>query len=86
MNENEILPDVVAHVFDGQGGARSIEPDALTAPPQAGFVWVHARRDAPWTQAWLAHGAGLDAAVVEALTAEDTRPRCTVHGDGGSSI
>ena len=77
-----VLDDAIAFVFDGEGGARAIAPDApagdLDGPP---FEWRHFRRDAPGTMAQL-EAAGLDPYVIAALTAEDTRPRCTRHGSG----
>lgn len=73
------LPDVVSLLMDGNGGSQSVE--LTTAPVQTGFHWVHLRRDAPAAEMFLA-SAGLDPHIVDALTADDTRPRCTVHGDG----
>lgn len=73
------LPDWLCLRFDGLGGAVDM-PDAAAAP-QAGFDWMHLRRDAPDTAARLG-ALGLGEVVVHALTAQDTRPRCTVHGDG----
>lgn len=75
--------DIVAYRFDGAGGVERIAPAAAgTRPGDApGFDWVHVRRD---SEAGLAHLAalGLDQFIVDALTAEESRPRCTVHGDG----
>ena len=74
------LPDIAAFELDGTGAARILGLDD-PAPPSAGFSWHHMRRDHPDTVAWLAE-SGLDSLVIEALTAEETRPRCTVHGNG----
>lgn len=72
----------IRYVFDGCGGARALPLDAveprLDGPP---FEWLHFRQDDPETVPRLA-GFGLDPFVIEALTADDTRPRCTVHGHG----
>ncbi len=73
------LPDLIALHLDGRGGGHSEPP--LSATEGVGFHWVHLRRDAEATPAILA-GLGLDPEVLEALTAEETRPRCTVHGEG----
>lgn len=52
-----------------------------TADQQPAFSGVHLRRRVDETSAWLREH-GPDRFVVEALTADETRPRCTVHGDG----
>ncbi len=77
------LPDLAAFAFDGRGGASPLLDAALSAPPpqDSAFVWVHLRRDAPGTAALLAE-SGLDPLAIEALTADETRPRCTVHDEG----
>lgn len=81
----QALPDVISFRLDGQGGARPIAPDEAAAsglrPDDKGFTWLHMRRDDPGTAGRLA-ALGLDPAVLEGLTAEETRPRCTVHGEG----
>lgn len=78
-----VRPDgAIGFVFDGAGGAVAIAPDAsktvLDGPP---FEWRHFRRSDPDTLKRL-EAIGLDPAVIGALTAEETRPRCTVHGRG----
>ncbi|MFD1510859.1 zinc transporter ZntB [Lacimonas salitolerans] len=73
------LPDWLSLRFDGQGGVE--DPPDPADVPDAGFDWMHLRRDAGETATRLA-ALGLDEVVVHALTAQDTRPRCTVHGDG----
>ncbi len=79
------LPDVAAFVFDGAGKARSVNLEELSAfkpgDTTSGFTWVHLRRDHAEVDSLLRQ-FGLDDLVIEALTAEETRPRCTVHGDG----
>ncbi len=47
----------------------------------AGFAWLHMARDHPNLGGYLA-ACGIDRFVREALTADETRPRCTVHGNG----
>lgn len=81
----ELLPDFSALILDGEGGARPVSAEDLKDEDirqnSFAFVWVHLARDAPGGREWLEQ-SGLDRFVVEALTADDTRPRCTVHGDG----
>ncbi len=73
------LPDVISIHFDGAG--KGFPLDALSPAADRGFTWVHLRRDAPGAEEALDQ-LNVDAAVREALTAEETRPRCTVHEDG----
>ncbi|SLN38662.1 Zinc transport protein ZntB [Roseovarius litorisediminis] len=49
------------------------------SPP--GFVWVHVDCGRQGAQHWL-EGIGLEPLVQRALLAPETRPRCSVHGDG----
>lgn len=80
---------VVSLLFDGEGHARPLaarEFATLSAfergdGPACGFAWQHLSRDDPETDSLLA-AAGIDSFVRDALLAEETRPRCTVHGDG----
>ena len=72
-------------LFDGKGTARPIPAQAfadLSWPEGAqGFAWQHVRRKS--LQALpLLDATGIDAFVRDALLAEETRPRCTLHGDG----
>lgn len=78
-------PEITTYALDGKGGARALAPEdfAKTVPqePAVGFIWQHLKRDHPDTPALLA-ACGLDSFVIDALTADETRPRCTVHGAG----
>ena len=52
------------------------------APAEGGVLrWTRVALSQEGAGDWL-HQSGLDPLVVSALTAQDTRPRCTVHGDG----
>lgn len=75
------MAEVTAFVMDGSGHVAEAEA-ALegTAPGAAGFVWVNVDFSTAAGLAWL-DGAGLDPIAREALTAEETRPRCTIHGE-----
>ncbi|NJO38269.1 MAG: zinc transporter ZntB [Rhizobiales bacterium] len=78
-------PDVDSCVFDGNGGAQRLGPNdlerLLRVGGEPGFGWIHLRLDGPNTASWLEQ-SDLDRFVIDALTAADTRPRCTVHGEG----
>lgn len=76
--------EIVLWSFDGHGGAREGSEEELQRPPpddSFAFAWVHLHREGDRSRAWLRE-SGLDPFVVDALTAGETRPRCTVHGDG----
>lgn len=75
-------PPLIGFHLDGKGAGERFDP-AKPAPGRArtGFTWVHARLDEGEGEAWL-NEAGLDPQVLAALTADETRPRCSVHGDG----
>ncbi|MGI1662783.1 zinc transporter ZntB [Palleronia sp. KMU-117] len=78
------IEDIIAYRFDGKGKAVRIDPDdAGGLHPATGteFLWVHIRRDSDEGTAFLGN-LGLDNFIFDALTAQETRPRCTVHGDG----
>lgn len=67
--------------LDGRGGAQDLDWAGLVSPGE-GFVWVHLHLDSERARAWLADESGLPGIVVEALTYEDVRPRCTPLGGG----
>lgn len=75
----------ICYRLDGRGGAEAVAPGdfaALSFPPgDPGFGWQHLRRDDPQAKPLLA-ALGLQGLVVDALAADETRPRCTLHEDG----
>jgi zinc transporter len=76
--------DVFGLAFDGRGGAREFRSEDLPAVAEGAkepeFIWLHVQRDA--IAGPIRDAFGVDQVVLDALTAEDTRPRCAVHGDG----
>ncbi len=78
------MQEIRIYGFDGAGGVRRLDP----GPPAAhgdtagaqGFTWVHVDGASEGGRDWLA-AAGLDRHEVEALLAEETRPRCTLHDE-----
>lgn len=87
------LNPVEAYRLDGRGGGAETDfaslREALKPPVDLGgaqspgdpFAWIHVHRDDPDCLTILAE-TGLDEFVAEALLAQETRPRCTVHRDG----
>lgn len=74
--------------FDGKGGCRLLGEEAIAGwqrRSKAGFLWTHLHRDAPNVEALLEEN-DCDEFVRDALTADDTRPRCTIHADGAIVI
>ncbi|MBR9909765.1 MAG: zinc transporter ZntB [Gammaproteobacteria bacterium] len=78
MNEGWLL---LACKLDGKGGADPISATEVTQPID-GKHWIHLDITQPQAQDWLRQHSGLDSLLVEALTAEETRPRVVEHGDG----
>ncbi len=81
MNEQQRDDWSFVSVFDGKGGARR---EAATkhdfAPDEV--IWAHLQRDSESARRWLARERGISPLVRQALTEEETRPRCTPL-DGG---
>ena len=83
-NVKELKPDFLFHcLLDGRGGADII--DSQSGPLQAsgqGALWVHLDVNDPASRSWLSEASGLDSVIVDALLADETRPRSfsTDHG------
>ncbi|MDE0292107.1 MAG: zinc transporter ZntB [Candidatus Dadabacteria bacterium] len=73
-----------AHKFDGKGGGTSLTGDAVAEEAKdSALAWVHLDGDRPETRTWLEKEiAYLDPFVVQALLADETRPRMTQIDDG----
>lgn len=63
------------------GAARKVEVKEALACADA-MVWVHLTTTAEHAQAWLRDEAKLPEYLVEALTAQETRPRCDAIDEG----
>ena len=71
------------YVLDGQGGAREVPAPELDRIATIGEpLWVHLDRNDPNTRTWLEHQGDIDPVIVDALVAEETRPRCIRHREG----
>lgn len=82
-------PILYAYDFDGQGGGEVISDtkEASLKIEQDELAWVHLDVNNPETKEWLEKELSyLDAFVVSALIAEETRPRITEINDGALII
>jgi zinc transporter len=74
---------ICAYLLDGKGNGRELNWDEVRAwTPDQGTLWVHLNRTRRSAEQYIRGGAKLDPAVVEALLADDTRPRVARQGDG----
>ncbi len=80
MSEQDGL--ICAYVLDGRGGARELQWSDIERIPLEGFTWVHLHLEGVNTRRWLEKSSGLPEIVIEALTYDEVRPRCTPLGDG----
>lgn len=69
-----ISPDGTAHMLAlSEQSSASLTGD---------FIWIHINRHDSLAVTWLEQASDLDPIIVDALLAEETRPRCTRLGDG----
>jgi zinc transporter len=74
---------ICAYVLDGQGGGTQVELDEANRRAAAGeVVWFHFDRSAADTHRWLRESSGVPEDMVDALLAEETRPRIAAFGTG----
>lgn len=69
--------------LNGHGGADPVDPQSIPAQTSGpGALWVHLDVNDEASQAWLQNESGLEPVIVDALLADETRPRSfsTDHG------
>ena len=79
------LPDGLLHalLLDGNGSATPVEgADIEKWRPGDGLLWLHFDVAERHPRKWMRTALGLDPFVVEALNADETRPRSLNVGDG----
>ena len=77
---DEGLVSIIA--LDGDGGGRTITREELAAgPARPGPLWVHIDYGQEAGRLWLEQDSGLSEIAVEALLADEPRPRSLVTGD-----
>ena len=81
MKENNGL--VFAYKLDGSGGGRKLTMEGVQkCRPEDGTLWIHLDYSGSDAQRWLNSESGIDPVMVEALTADATRPRSLVYRGG----
>jgi len=74
---------IQAYIMDGKGGGRQVGWEDINSwQPDQGLMWVHLDYSIPEVQKWLVEKSGLDEVISDALTEEDSRPRCTLFREG----
>ena len=69
--------------LDGRGGGTVLTwKDIEDGLPGNGVEWIHLDRATGSAQSWLRDKSGLDDPIVDAMLADETRPRCTAFPDG----
>tara|TARA_R100000005_G_scaffold95557_2_gene77554 strand:- start:50772 stop:51743 length:972 start_codon:yes stop_codon:yes gene_type:complete len=81
-------PILLAYDFDGEGGGKSVSDTIIARElKNDNLAWVHLDGNHPDTKPWLDKEISyLDPFVVDALIAEETRPRVAEIGDGALLI
>jgi len=81
---NKKNPILFSYIFDKDGKASELDTKlASTELKNEGLTWVHLDATNPQTQNWIRKEVNyLDHLIIDALTAEETRPRVTEFTDG----
>jgi zinc transporter len=70
-------------MLDGRGGCEDLGWAGIESwQPDQGVLWIHLERDEPIAQKWMRERSGIDPLIVEALLAEESRPRVEASEDG----
>lgn len=76
MNNHNGL--VAAYALNGYGGGDKLEWDQIDSNENDRPTWIHLDYTCQDSRHWLKNRSGIDPFAVEALLAEETRPRCTL--------
>lgn len=81
---DEVIPGLIyGYILDGRGGGRAVSQDSLAGwEPTQGVRWLHFNYRNPGAREWISEHSGLNPLVIEALLADDTRPRATLVDEG----
>ena len=80
----EASPIIFGWTFDGEGGGRCLAVEETAEEIRnAGLSWVHLNTTGDIAREWLQREAGyLDDIILDALLADETRPRTLDYGNG----
>ncbi len=78
MNNLEPLQSLL---LDGRGGTRPGDPAEFDERVTGQVQWLHLEYKDPASIEWLRNQCGINEVFVDALLADDPRPRSLVHGD-----
>ena len=71
-----------ASLLDGHGACRDLGWDDVRSwRIDQGVLWLHLERDHEHARRWLREESGIDPVVVDALLAEEARPRVEDYDD-----
>jgi len=73
---------VAAFVLDGQGTGVELDWQGVRNWNKKGILWTHLDYKVEESHHWLQEESSLDPLILEALLAEDTRPRCQAYSCG----
>lgn len=74
---------IFAFLLDGAGGGIKFDwSDIKQWSPANGTLWLHLDYVENQTRQWFVEDSGLDPVIIEALLAEDTRPRSFNYASG----
>ncbi|MBN1759236.1 MAG: zinc transporter ZntB [Chitinispirillaceae bacterium] len=80
---NEQVGFVFCKVIDGSGLSADVPLETCSTPlPEKGTFWIHLDFESEQSRNWLEEKSGLSAVTVEALLADDTRPRAASMDNG----
>lgn len=77
----EDLEPLQSLLLDGRGGARPVPPSNVGERREGEVLWLHLDYRDPASIEWLRESSGIGEVPVEAILADDPRPRSLVQGD-----
>ena len=74
---------IFAYILDGNGGGKQVGWEEIAGwKPRQGILWMHLDYSNQNVQQWLYEQSDLEDVISDALTEEDSRPRCTPFQEG----
>jgi len=74
---------ILGYILDGAGdGKKAGWAEINNWQPDQGTLWVHMDYSKAPVREWLDKKSDLDSVITEALSEEDSRPRCTLFQEG----